>query len=428
MRYAALLFAAVSTLAAAPSLPVWQSKPEVRAVESAVALKLSGTREGDLYRARLTNTGKTPVHVKEVALFRIEHDFPGDTTLYGESFQMLSQTGGTLANPVNLGYDELAHYKIPQPPDARVITGMMTLTPPGGPTHLLAFTSCRRFIGRFYLRPQSIEVVVDTEGLALGPGESWNLEEFTYTAGRNRAALLAALAARIDRNHPPLKFAAPPAGWCSWYCFGPRVTAKNVTDNLAAIATGVPQLKYVQLDDGYQPAMGDWLETGKAFGGDVRGVLQAIRQQGFEPAIWVAPFIAEAGSHIFQVHPDWFIQGDDGKPLSADKVTFQGWRHGPWYALDGTNPEVQRHLESVFRTMRQEWGVTYFKLDANFWGAMHGGRFHDPKATRVEAYRRGMEAVLRGAGDSFILGCNHPIWPSFGLIHGSRSSGDVSRS
>jgi alpha-galactosidase len=77
--------------------------------------------------------------------------------------------------------------------------------------------------------------------------------------------------------------------------------------------------------------------------------------------------------------------------------------------------------------MRQEWGCTYFKLDANFWGAMHGGRFYDPKATRIEAYRRGMQAILRGAGDSFILGCNHPIWGSFGLIHGSRSSGDVSR-
>jgi alpha-galactosidase len=39
----------------------------------------------------------------------------------------------------------------------------------------------------------------------------------------------------------------------------------------------------------------------------------------------------------------------------------------------------------------------------------------------------GMEAVLRGSGDSFILGCNHPIWPSLGLIHGSRSSGDIKR-
>jgi alpha-galactosidase len=77
--------------------------------------------------------------------------------------------------------------------------------------------------------------------------------------------------------------------------------------------------------------------------------------------------------------------------------------------------------------MREKWGVTYFKLDANFWGAMHGGKLADPKATRIEAYRRGMQAILRGAGDSFILGCNHPIWASFGLIHGSRSSGDISR-
>ena len=113
--------------------------------------------------------------------------------------------------------------------------------------------------------------------------------------------------------------------------------------------------------------------------------------------------------------------------MRSDRVTFGGWRRGPWYALDGTHPDVQAHFEDVFRTMRDEWGVTYFKLDANFWGAIHGGRFHDPKATRIEAYRRGMQAILRGAGDSFILGCNHPIWPSVGLIHGSRSSNDIKR-
>ncbi len=96
---------------------------------------------------------------------------------------------------------------------------------------------------------------------------------------------------------------------------------------------------------------------------------------------------------------------------------------GPWYVLDGT----QAHLTHVFRTMREAWGCTYFKLDANFWGAIHGGRFHDPRATRIEAYRRGMDAVNRGAGEAFILGCNHPIWASTGLIHGSRSSNDIKR-
>ena len=36
-------------------------------------------------------------------------------------------------------------------------------------------------------------------------------------------------------------------------------------DNLDFIARSAPGLKYIQVDDGYQPAMGDWLETGAAF-------------------------------------------------------------------------------------------------------------------------------------------------------------------
>jgi alpha-galactosidase len=130
---------------------------------------------------------------------------------------------------------------------------------------------------------------------------------------------------------------------------------------------------------------------------------------------------------LFHEHPDWFVKGADGKPLQSNKVTFGGWRMGPWYMLDGTHPEAQQYLERVFRTMHEDWGCTYFKLDANSWGALPFGRRHDPGATCVEAYRAGMAAIRRGAGDSFLLGCNHPIWPSLGEIHGSRSSADISR-
>jgi alpha-galactosidase len=421
MRLVLALFP-LSLITAGTELPVRSAPARVEA-----PLRLTRAWSGNLCRSRLTNTGKSPVQVKEIVLFDIAHHLPPETRLYGESFQMLSQTVGTLGEPKDLGYSELKHYRIPQPDGVRALTGMMTLRPPGGQTILLAFTSARRFNGRFFLRAGSIQVVLDMENLTLGPGDSWELEEFLHAEGPDRPKLLASLADAINRNHPPLKVAAPPTGWCSWYCFGAKVTAQQVLDNLEVIANTIPGLRYVQLDDGYQAAMGDWLETGTAFGGDVRGVLKQIRAKGFEPAIWVAPFIAEAGSHLFQQHPDWFVKGDDGKPLPSNQVTFGGWRRGPWYALDGTHPAVQKHLEATFRVMRQEWGTTYFKLDANFWGAMHGGHFSDPKATRIEAYRRGMEAVRRGAGDSFILGCNHPMWASFGLIHGSRSSGDINR-
>src|SRR6185295_3580230 len=39
----------------------------------------------------------------------------------------------------------------------------------------------------------------------------------------------------------------------------------------------------------------------------------------------------------------------------------------------------------------------------------------------------GIQAVIKCAGYAFILGCNHPIWASIGLIHGSRSSNDIKR-
>ena len=132
-----------------------------------------------------------------------------------------------------------------------------------------------------------------------------------------------------------------------------------------------------------------------------RAFLKQIRERGFEPAIWVAPFVAEEKSNVFQQHPDWFVKDADGKPLRSDRVTFGGWRRGPWYVLDGTHPEVQQHFEKFFRMMKRDWGCTYFKLDANFWGAIHGGRFYDPRATRIEAYRRGMQAILRGVERQF---------------------------
>ena len=93
-----------------------------------------------------------------------------------------------------------------------------------------------------------------------------------------------------------------------------------------------PGLKYIQIDDGYQPAMGDWLETGAAFGGQVQTVLRQIRDRGFEPAIWVAPFIAEGRVEPVQAASRLVREGRcEGKPLRARiAVTFGGWRRGPW--------------------------------------------------------------------------------------------------
>lgn len=404
--------------------------------ESTEEIHLHVQWNGDVCQSSVVNGGRRAVRIKELVLFSIRHSLAQETSFYGEGFTMLSETAGTLAKPESLSpYTDAKHYRIPEPPDAKAYYGMVMLSPMGADRILLAFTSCNRFSGKFYVRNGLIDAVVDTEGLELGVGAEWKLEELICRTSPDRTKLLDMLAKQISKNHAPQLPPKPPTGWCSWYMLAPKnrivgadITAAQVLRNLDFMAAQLPQLRYVQIDDGYSSTEGDWLSKGNAFNGDVKGVLKQIRDRGFEPAIWVAPFIAEQGSAVFKDHPDWFVKDEDGKPLRSDLVTFGGWHRGPWYALDGTNPKAQKHLEQVFGVLRREWGCTYFKLDANFWGAIHKGRHYDPKATRVEAYRRGMQAIRRGAGEgAFILGCNHPLWPSLGLISGSRSSNDTGR-
>ena len=132
----------------------------------AAQVKLIRTWKGALCQSRLINRGSRPVRLKEVVLFDLSLTLAPQTRLYGEGFQMLSQTGGTLGQPEDLGnYTDAKHYKLPAPAGTKACYGLMTLAPPEGDYHLLGFTSCRRFMGQFYLHDSALRVVIDIEGL-----------------------------------------------------------------------------------------------------------------------------------------------------------------------------------------------------------------------------------------------------------------------
>lgn len=391
-------------------------------------ISCSRTWHGKQCFSTVTNQSEQVVKIREIVLFAGPLTFDPTTCLYGEGFQMLSQTAGTLGAPVHVGnFTDQDHYRLLRTPGALTVYNMVTFSPEPSHHILLGFTSCHRFSGFFRLWADHFEVVLDTEDRPLAPHESWELEGFFAATSETRHALLDAFAQQITQHHPQLP-AQIPTGWCSWYCYGPEITEQAILDHLLTIRTSLPQLTHIQIDDGYASALGDWLLPGPLFASGMEVLCQTIRANGCEPAIWVAPFIAEASSALVHEHPDWFVQQHEA-PLASDQVSFGGWRNGPWYMLDGTHPEAQNYLEIVFRTMREVWGCRYFKLDALMWGAMSGGQRFNPSATRIEAYRQGMKAILRGAGETgFILGCNAPFWPSLGLVHGMRVSGDITRS
>src|SRR5687768_14808528 len=66
-------------------------------------LRLDRSWQGAVCRSVLTNTGTEPVRVKDIVLFDVRHGFAAEAPFYGEGFQMLTQNGGTVSKPLDLG-------------------------------------------------------------------------------------------------------------------------------------------------------------------------------------------------------------------------------------------------------------------------------------------------------------------------------------
>ena len=392
------------------------------------ALRVVRDWNGSACRLAVVNQGAEAVCVKEVAAFIAKMPYPAETPFYGEGYNMLSQYEGTIESFGSITrLTDAQHYKFPQTEGLSTVYNLLVLHPENEVV-VLGFSSCRRFRGELRFNTETIEIALCCEGIELGAGETLELEEFFSAIGADREELLAAFGQCIEANHPRLPVSEVPTGWCSWYCYGDSLKEQDIFDNLAAIQSNNAGLKFIQLDAGYQRMMGDWLTPHANFPNGIQPLCQRIKETGFEPALWVAPFIAEEKSELLRDHPEWFIQNDEGEPLCSADVSFGGWRWAPWYMLDGTHPGAQDYLRHVFHTMREEWHCRYFKLDANMWGALPWGRRYDPQATSIDAYRAGMRAIREGAGDdAFILGSNTPMWPSIGELHGMRVSNDVVR-
>lgn len=391
-------------------------------------MEINTIPEDGIYNFTLMNMG-TDSAIREQVIFDVECPFSKDTEVYGEGVSMLSQYKGTVEKMECIGsLDDKQHYRIWSSKEWNQVYNMAVFHEKTGRYTLIGFSSCNHFVGGIRFSRERIQVVLHMEGKVIACGEKKDLEQLFIMRGNNRSSLLKEYAAAIVQNHPRLPIKEQPTGWCSWYCYGPNVTEKDVLNNMDSIKRHKLNLKYIQIDDGYEKYMGDWLSTADTFPIGIKSLCETIHRQGFEPAIWIAPFIAEEKSMVLQQHPQWFVQSQDNKPLSSGNFTFPGWRCAPWYMLDPTHPDAYDYIRDIFRTMRNEWNCRYFKLDANMWGCFTEGVRYDRKATSVESYRLGMKAILEGVGeDGIILGCNAPIWPSLGVVHANRLTGDVCR-
>jgi alpha-galactosidase len=203
-----------------------------------------------------------------------------------------------------------------------------------------------------------------------------------------------------------------PTIWCSWYHYFMEVTEEDVLENLHAIDELRLPVEVVQLDDGYQAGIGDWLTLSGRFR-SLRDLVARIRDRGRRAGIWTAPFLVGQRSRLYADHPEWLVQ---------DASAGHAW-HQDLFALDVTHPGAAAHLRRVFLALHR-LGIDFFKIDFLYAGALEGRRHED--VPPVEAYRRGVRLIRGTVGpQAYLLGCGAPILPSVGLVDAMRVSPDT---
>jgi len=269
-----------------------------------------------------------------------------------------------------------------------------------------------------------VEWQVDAE---LAPGAEIELEPLRLSLGDDASALLEAYADDYGRSATARVSRPFVAGWCSWYYAFHDVCEDDVLRTLDALvaARGELPVEVVQLDDGYQRAVGDWLVANAKFPRGLPALAEAIRAAGFAPGLWTAPFCAVRESDLFAKHPDWWLRAPDG---SGELM--RGLLHPAWsadasvYVLDASRADVVAHLEELFAAL-VAMGFQYLKLDFLYALALSGAS-SDPALGRAARLRRGLEAIRAGAGEeSFLLGCGCPQGAAVGVVDAMRIGPDV---
>jgi alpha-galactosidase len=259
----------------------------------------------------------------------------------------------------------------------------------------------------------SLRADVDGARVTVTVAAGGEVDAVVAPAGLGLQQALAWWADGFAAAHRTGRIAPPPTVWCSWYHYFTKVTEADVLENLDAVDDLGLDVDVVQIDDGWQAEIGDWLTLSDRFR-SLSAIVDRIRGSGRRAGIWVAPFFLGGRSTTLREHPDWVIGGAEPG---------EGWEQ-PLAALDVTQPEAEAHLREVFGSLAAA-GIDYFKIDFLFAGAMEGRRA-DPSVPGVDAYRHGLAVIREAIGpDAYLLGCGAPQLPSVGLVDGMRIGPDI---
>ncbi|TET94671.1 MAG: alpha-galactosidase, partial [Dehalococcoidia bacterium] len=394
----------------------------------ALTLTLYEEQPFAVLQSRLANTTGRPLRVQAFHVLQagpLPHAQAGDWRFYKHGWQSFSPTITVSADDDDIPPFPPIVDPATRPQGQGLISDLVAALaePASGQTITAGFVSAADQFSQVWLDREDAALTAASyaDGVELAAAAELSSERVAVDITSNPMSALLRYGDALAREMGAVSWAHIVTGWCSWYHYFGQVSEDDILANLERLVElrdGLP-LEYVQVDDGFQAGIGDWLTANEKFPHGMAWLAGRIHERGFKAGLWLAPFLAGARSRLFADHPDWVVRDEAGGPV----VAIQNWEQ-LCYALDCTRPEVIDWLEHVFRTVTDDWGYDYVKIDFIYAAAVEGVR-RDAGATRAQAYRRGLEAIRRAVGGRFVLGCGAPIGPSIGLVNGMRIGPDV---
>lgn len=360
-------------------------------------------------------------YVATVPQLRASMNLPDDAVVYPEGWQSWTPTDfypitGSQRVPVDQRQFQLG-YRADRPrpsgrPGEFVADGLLALIDPSADAiHVFASAEPARPV-RFTANYRDGVCQVTSDGETLQANLSLTSFEGRPQPIQWRDALMAWATDRrwVQRLRPA------PTVWCSWYQYFTTVTQSDVLENLDAMDELALPVDVVQIDDGYQREIGDWLDPSTEFP-DLSELVRQIRGRGRRAGIWVAPWLVGERSRLAGEHPDWLVRTPAGDPVTAGF----NWDQVLW-VLDTGHPDARAYIHTVLSRF-SELGVDYFKLDFLYAGALPGVRADGSDG--VDSYRSLLGDIQQWFPRAYVVACGAPLLPSVGLVDAMRVSPDT---
>ena len=142
--------------------------------------------------------------------------------------------------------------------------------------------------------------------------------------------------------------------WCAWG-YGRPFKMDMVLGTLDKVAE--LGFTWVDIDDGYQIAEGDW-NTNEYFPGgdkDMRHITDEVHKRGMKAKLWWAPLAADPDTKLVKEHPEMLLKTAE---WAHEYITW--W--DSWY-LSPVNPAVDAYTTDLLKMFLERWNFDGLKID-----------------------------------------------------------------